>query len=211
MVGHIFRSGAPALFLFAADEQRRDVAFARGFQKANAARPAKLVRRAAEKITFAEFLRGHFAEPLHGVGEERHLVLTANGQYLAPGLDDAGLVVRGHHADESRARVGQFRRQPVQVNHAVVRDGNEFRAFAKVMFGGFVDAGMFDGGNPDLGLRVERPREMVHDRVVRLGRAAGPDDVGGMAAEKRGEFFARLAQARHSRARRCDAGWTDCR
>ena len=113
---------------------------------------------------------------------------------LAPRLDDAGLVVRGHHADEAGARVGQFSREPVQVNHAVARDGNESRAFAEIMFRRFDDAGMFDGGNPDLALRVERPREMVHDRVVRLGRAAGPDDVRGMAAEERGEFFARLGQ-----------------
>jgi len=53
---------------------------------------------------------------------------------------------------------------------------------------------MFDGGNPDFGFRVERPREMVHDGVVRLGRAAGPNDVGGMTAEEGGELFARLAQ-----------------
>jgi len=39
------------------------------------------------------------------------------------------------------------------------------------MFGGFVDARMFDGRNPDLALGVERPREVVHDGVVRLGRA----------------------------------------
>ena len=62
------------------------------------------------------------------------------------------------------------------------------------MFGRFVDTRVFDGGNPDFGLRVERPREMVHDGVVRLGCAAGPDDVGGMAAEEGREFFTRLAQ-----------------
>ena len=74
-----------------------------------------------------------------------------------------------------------------------------------------MDARMFDGGNPDLALRVERSGEMVHDHVVRLGRAAGPDDVERMAAEKRGELFARVGRARCPRARRPGAGWTDCR
>ena len=41
---------------------------------------------------------------------------------------------------------------------------------------------------------AELVREMVHDRVVRLGRAAGPDDVERMAAEKRRELFARVGQ-----------------
>ena len=43
-------------------------------------------------------------------------------------------------------------------------------------------------------LRVERPREMVHDHVVRLGRAAGPDDVRRLAAEKVRELFARFPE-----------------
>ncbi len=53
---------------------------------------------------------------------------------------------------------------------------------------------MFDGGNPDLGLRIERLGEMMHHRVVRLRRAAGPDDVISVAAEKMRQLFARLAQ-----------------
>ena len=100
--GDVFRSGAPAAFLFAAEEQRRDVARVRHFQKAHAARSAEFVRRAAEVIAFAQSFRRHFAEPLHGVGEERHFVLLADGQHLAPRLDDAGFVVRGHDGRRGR-------------------------------------------------------------------------------------------------------------
>ena len=62
------------------------------------------------------------------------------------------------------------------------------------MFRGFVDAGMFDGGNPDLALRIERPRKVVHDHVVGLGRPARPDDVRRMAAEKMRESFTRFPE-----------------
>ena len=68
------------------------------------------------------------------------------------------------------------------------------------MFRRIVDARMFDGGNPNFAFRVERFGEMVHDHVVRLRRAAGPDDVRRMAAEKRRELFARVGE-RGGRAR----------
>ena len=188
----IFRSGAAAAFLFAADQQRRDVAFVRDFQKTDAARPAEFVRRAAEKIAFAQVPWPAFCRAIARHRRRTAPGTAADGQRLAPGLDDAGLVVRGHDADEPGPHVGEFQREPVQVNHAVVRDGNEFRAFAEIMLRRFVDARMFDGGNPDLGFRVERPRKMVHDHVVGLGRAARPDDVAGWQPRKCGELFARL-------------------
>ncbi len=128
----------------------------RDFQKTHAARPAEFVRRAADVIAFAQSLDRHLADELHGVGEERHFVSLANRMDFAPRLDDAGLVVRGHHADEAGTLVGQFRREPVHVHHAVVRDGNQFRAFAEIMFRRIVDARMFDGGNPNFVLRAER-------------------------------------------------------
>src|SRR5260221_8200059 len=59
---------------------------------------------------------------------------------------------------------------------------------------------MLDGGNPDLVLRTERFGKMMRDHVVRLGRAAGPDDVLRMAAQKRRELVARVGE-RDARAR----------
>jgi hypothetical protein len=77
-------------------------------------------------------VRWHFAEPLHRVGEKWNFVALADGKNLAPRLDDAGLVVRGHDADEAGSRVGEFRREPVQIDYAVMRDGNKFRALAEI-------------------------------------------------------------------------------
>ena len=57
-----------------------------------------------------------------------------------------------------------------------------------------MDARMFNGGNPDLALCAECFGEMVRDHVVRLGRAAGPDEVERMAAEQRGKFFTRVGE-----------------
>ncbi len=104
------------------------------------------------------------------------------------------LVVRGHDAYKPGAYIGEFGRQPVQVNHAVVGDGYQSGAFAEIMLCGLVDAGMFDGGNPDLALRIERPPKMVHDHVVGLGRSARPDDVRRLAAEEMRELFARFLE-----------------
>ena len=165
----------------------------RNFQKTDAARPAEFVRRAAEKIAFAQSFGRHLAEPLHGIAEERHFVLLADGQHFAPRLNDAGLVVRGHHGDESGPHVGQFDGEPVQVNHAVVRDGNEFRALAEIMFRRIPcthGCSMAEIQISAFGSSV--CAKWCSDHVVGLGRAAGPDDVGRMAAEERGEFFARL-------------------
>ena len=108
-------------------------------------------------------------------------------------------------------RVGQFGREPVQVHHAVAGDGNEPRALAEIMLRRFHDAGMFDGGNPDFAFGIQRVGKMVHHRVVRLGRAAGPDDVQRMTAEERGELFARIGHGPMPPARRTGACWTGCR
>ena len=153
---HVFRARAPAAFLLAAVEQRSDGAAMRNFQKAHAARSAEFVRRAADKITVAQSFQRHLADELHGVGEKRHFVSLADRVDFAPRLNDAGLIVCGHHADEAGAFVGQFRREPVHVHHAIARDGNQFGAFPKIMFRRIVNARMFDGGNPDLVRRAER-------------------------------------------------------
>ena len=189
---NVFRSRPLAAFLFAADNQWRDVAFGRDLQEANAARSTKLVCRAAEIITFAQTFGGHFTEPLHGIGKERHLVLAADGQRLAPRLNHAGFVVGGHHGDKSRPHVRQFDREPVQVDHPGVGDGNEFDALAEILLRRFHDAGMFNGGNPHLGLRVQHLRQVVHRHVVGLGRAARPDDFVRQTAEEARELFARV-------------------
>src|SRR5579859_8293482 len=80
----VFRPRTLAAFLFTADNQRGNMTAPGNFQKADAAWPAEFVRRPAEKIAFAQPLRGHFSDPLYRVAEKRHLVLLANGQDFAP-------------------------------------------------------------------------------------------------------------------------------
>src|SRR5580698_9614908 len=53
---------------------------------------------------------------------------------------------------------------------------------------------MLNGGDKNLLCRCELAGKMMHHHVVRLGRAAGPDDVQGIAAEETGEFFAGIGQ-----------------
>ena len=140
------------------------------------------MRRAADKITVAESLQRHFADELHCVGEERHFVSLANRVDFAPRLDDAGLVVGRHHADQAGTFVGHFGGDPIHVHHAVARDRNQFHPLAKVVFRRIMHARMFNCRNPNLFFLTERFGEMVRDHVVRFGRAARPDDVERMTA-----------------------------
>jgi hypothetical protein len=94
--------------------------------------------------------------PLHGVGEERHFVAWQMAKNFAPRLDDAGLVVRGHHGDEAGARVGQFGvSQSRSITPSCVT-GMNLRACRNNASTNRHDARMFDGGNPDFGLGVQR-------------------------------------------------------
>src|SRR6185295_12771726 len=80
--------------------------------------------------------------------------------------------------------------EPFHVHHAVVRDGNQLRAFAEIMFGRVMDARMLDGANPDFRFVPERFGEVMDAHVVGFSRATGPDDITGMAAKVMRELFA---------------------
>ena len=56
---------------------------------------------------------------------------------------------------------------------------------------------VFQGRNPNLSAWVQRSPEMVHDHVVGLGRARGPNDVQRVAAEVCCDILARLVH-RHA-------------
>ena len=107
-------------------------------------RSAELVRGAADVVAFAQTVGWQLADPLRRVAEKRHFPLPANRQRLAPGLQHAGFVVRGHDRHQPGTRMSHLFAQPVQIHHSVARDGNQPMPVRKVMPGWRQEAGMFD-------------------------------------------------------------------
>ena len=159
------------------------MAFSWTFEKADSLWPAKLVRCAAEELAFAQTAGGQFADPLSCVAEERHLPPRTNRQRFTPGLEHAGFVVGGHDRDQPRTRMSHLFRQPIQINDAFPRDGNQPMPFRKIMFRGRHHARVFDGRDPYFRLRRKCAREMMQHRVVGLRRSGSPDQVERVAAE----------------------------
>src|SRR6185369_1916141 len=112
-------------------------------------------------ITLAKAARRHLAHPLHRVAEERNGSLATEGLDFRPRLEQSGFVVGGHYGDEPRATCAEFLAQPgdLQLSRRVHR--KEPPPLWKMARGCFQHAGMFDGGNPHLGLRWQRPGKMV--------------------------------------------------
>src|SRR5438034_1084756 len=93
---NILGSGAPALLLRPAEDQRLDMALARALQEPNATGSTEFMGAAAYEIAIAQALRRNFSQPLDRIAKERNFVLLADGQGFAPRLQHAGDIVGGH-------------------------------------------------------------------------------------------------------------------
>ena len=135
------------------------------------------MRRSADEIAIAQSAGRKFANPLCRVAEKWDFPLLANRQRLAPGLQHAGFVIRGHDGNQAWTGMRQLFCQPVQIHDAFPRDGNVPVTFGEVMLRGRHHARVFDGGEPDFRICRKRAREMVEHGVIRLRRAGSPDQV----------------------------------
>ena len=70
---------------------------------------------------------------LGGIGVEACAVGMGDPGDRRDGLDDAGFVVRCHHAHQPGSQVGHFGREPFEVQDPLMSDGDQSRAFAKIM------------------------------------------------------------------------------
>ncbi|MDB6064725.1 MAG: gcvH [Pedosphaera sp.] len=192
--GDILGASAASVLLRATENQRLETSARRAFQKANAFGAAKLVRATADEIALAQALRRKTAEPLRGIAEKRNVALTTELEDVVPRLQDASFIVRGHDCDQAGALLLQLLLQPIQVNHARTRNGDEAVALGEAACGGAQHTGMFDGGNPDLGGGIQRASGVVEHHVVGFSGAGSPDDVEGIAAQERGQSFAGFGQ-----------------
>ena len=107
-------------------------------------------------------------------------------------LQHADLVVRGHHADEDRVRP-QRRDEPADVDEAVGLD-RKARHLAALRFeprARIQHRAMLGLQGDDVpALRAQGLRHPLDREIVRLGRAAGEDDVFRLGADQRGDLAA---------------------
>ena len=104
---------------------------------------------------------------------------------LAHGLDDAGLVVGEHHADQLRVRPERgFERGDLdQALRRAGQEGDLDAALGQLL--GRVQHGVVLDGRGD---QVVAGREHAEERhVVALRAAGGEDDLGGAAVQQRGD------------------------
>src|SRR5208337_655118 len=127
---------------------------------------------------------GQLRGGLHRVGVERHAVLVGHRRELADRLYRAHLVVRPHHADHGHL-VGSLRDrgpQRVGADRAVVADhepdGLGALGFLQPAYR-VQDCVVLDRGgqDPPPGAIPARPVQALHGEIVRLGPAAGEDDL----------------------------------
>jgi len=144
---------------------------------------------------------GHKLGGLHRVGVKRHAVLVRHRGQFADRQHRAHLVVRPHHADHGDV-LGGLRDRGAQLgraDHAVVADRQPdgFGALGllqppdRVQHGVMLDRGGQHAAPPSTrGSPVPaRPVQALHREVVRLGPAAGEDDLARPGAEHLGELL----------------------
>ena len=110
------------------------------------------------------------------------------GQF-ADGLEDAGLVVGEHYADQFRigAQCG-FERGHFDDSLRCAGQEGDFDATVAEFFGGMEHGVMLDGGGDEVIARREHTEQR---HVVALRAAGGEDDLGGAAVQQAGDGFAR--------------------
>ena len=196
--GDVLSPGAALALLRAAEVQGRERGLATDVEDAGAFRAVELVAGDREQIA-AEVVdgEGKFARGLDGVGMEERAGGVGESGELAYRLNDAGLVICRHDADQTSLR-GERCFEGGGIDAAgggAGEDGDVDGAAFCECFGGSQDGVVLDGGRDEV-----RPASgsgccgRFHDaeerEVVGLGAARGEDDLGRPALEQGGALIA---------------------
>ncbi len=113
----------------------------------------------------------HLAERLNGIGVNQRIVIADKFDNLANRLDNAGLIVNEHYADQSgKSTALQERAQLIEAHHARRIDGQPIDGHAERL-DRLDDARMLDGGNDQAFDACAFDRHVVGLRTTR-----GKDD-----------------------------------
>ena len=161
---------------------------------------------------FGGEVEGELAGGLDGVGVEESAGCVGDGGEFGDGLDDAGLVVGVHDADEFGVGAeGGFRAagsmRPCGVQGRKVT--STVVLFARD-FGGVEDGVVLDGGGDEVGgfaVAGFGGEDAEEGEVVALGAAGGEDDLGVEAVEEAGDRRRGLVRRLRGRAGRA-GGWS---
>jgi hypothetical protein len=170
-------------------------------QRADAERPADLVPGHGHRVQAAgREVDRQLAERLHRVGVERHAVAGASAASSATGCTVPTsllahiTVTSATEPGRSRARLERLRVHPAAAStgsHSTSAPSCSASHSTASMHGVVLDRAGQDAA-PARVLAAALPVEALDGQVVRLGAAAGEDDLAGPAPERRGERLAGL-------------------
>jgi hypothetical protein len=197
--GYVFGSGAALALVGAAVEHGGEADVASHEEGSDAFGGVDLVTGDCEEVNvferaFGAEVEGETAYNLDGVGVEERARSVGDGGQRRDGLDDAGLVVGEHDADE--LCVGADGGQECGGFDDALRGARKERDFDVLFgegFGGAEDGVVLDaGGDKVSGFAGElwASKGAEEGEVVALGAAGGEDDLGGAAVEEAGDAVA---------------------
>ena len=199
--GDVLGAGAPALFLPATVQQRREFHRLVHDQRAYAFRSVELVRRERHELHAARRkINLDLARRLHRVGVQHAAVCAHLRGQRGNILNHAGLVVGPHHGNQLRTLLQQrlcFRldQPPLPVH----RQHRQLPPTLLQHIGGRRHRGMFGRADGDASRSVQRG-ETLDGEIAGLGAATGEDHLLRLCVDQRGHLLARAVHrgARHA-------------
>ncbi len=202
--GDVLSAGAALTLMRTAEVHGAEGEAAADEEGADAFGAVHLVGGEAEEIDAeGEDIDGDLADGLNGVGVDEGAGGMGEAGELGDGLEDAGLVVGEHEADECLMGAGVWgegARERLGRDAAGGGDGKEGEVDAVVLkgFGRVKDGVVLDGGGDEVragraggaGGGGEREEDAGEGVVVALGAAGGEDDLGGAGVEEGGDGVA---------------------
>ena len=187
--GDVFRAGAAAALVAAANEEGVERGSAADVEGSDALGSVELVGADGEQMAaVAADVDGNLARALNGVDVEEGAGLMGDGADLFDGLEDAGFVVGEHDADEAGVGAESIADGLGRDESTGERgDEGDLNAALGGALGGLEDGGVLDGGGDEV---VAGAQEAEDGGVVALGAAGVEDDLRLAAVEEGGEDFA---------------------
>ena len=197
--GNIFRAGAEAALMMAAEEKLAKTCAALDEERANSFRGVQLVAGEGKQVQLeGPYVDRKFADRLHGVGVEEQVGFGGDAPDFCEGLNGAELVVRVHDGDQHRVGPNGPAKF-VQIDQAINRDGKigDGDALFFESLAGVEDGFVFDGrGNNVLRRRGCGGDDTEDGLVVGLGASAGKDNLLRAGVEERRNLIARVFDGR---------------
>ncbi len=192
--GYVFGSGSTATLMAAADQQRLEWGAPAHEHRAYSLGSVHLVGADGEQVAAeAADVKGDLARALHRIDVEESTCRAGDSSDFFNGLQDAGLIVGQHHADQAGfGPEGALNVRRIDEAAGLRRDVSRFDSEGGEALRGLQNRGMFDGGGDEVIAGMQHPEE---SRVVPLGAAGVEDHLRVVAIEELSHRFASTVES----------------